>query len=283
MASARSDARRIAAAYQAVERLEDFAPGQTQTYRRERLRRYDPFPKLMRRILGPAVSRRGARLVEIGSGSSALAYRLDQDGLLLAADCLEPSTSRYHFAEDWKKRGKHLRVRNHNVDALAFGYPAGACDAIICIDHTFAYLAPYYGHAKLTRLLAAWRRALKPGGAIILEVTLYPKVRVALVDLRWPRLQAFEESDRGRFRFNLAEFRLEGKDRLAVRSLYVSPDGRTLEKAEVSRLFTVANLIDLFRKSGFLLESAWNGPGMSKSRPGDEAVLAVFRKPTGEP
>jgi SAM-dependent methyltransferase len=279
MTAVRTDAGRISRAYSAVERLEDFGPGELLAYRRDRMRQCERHVRAVERLLGRGPS----RVLDIGSGSSALAYRLDDAGLLDSADCVEPSPSRHGFAERWKRDEGRARIRNHASDALGFlvgaGRPGDGYDAILCVDHTMAYLAVFYSAKALDRLIGSWSRALKPGGVVLVEVTLYPEVRRALEAWGWEKVQAFDETPKGRFRYSLSEYRLERRGRIGVRSLYLASDGRSLVKEEVSRLFTKAELEALFARRGFRRLAAWDGATGRPYRLGDESVMLAFGNP----
>lgn len=115
--------------------------------------------ELRSRIGGPA----GRRVVDVGSGTGLLLEVLVRAGA--RASGIEPSAAM--IAEALRQRPSLRRIRMHRgmaSDASAFA--AGSVDALVCRQVLCHLTNP-------DKAFAAWRRWLRPGGALILSDGLW--------------------------------------------------------------------------------------------------------------
>ena len=102
-------------AYSDVENLKTFKThAEIENYRNQLLLRnkdYVDFFKVQSNNVG-------LNVVEIGSGSSCLLYCMEQRCILREGLGIEPSLSRYKFAEKWKEDKGFSKVRNVNIEFI---------------------------------------------------------------------------------------------------------------------------------------------------------------------
>lgn len=154
-------------AYDDVESFDNYASAaEIDAYRSERLRRYAPHVAFVRSLGEPAD---GLRVLEIGAGSSAFLYALEQGGLLAEGLAVELSASRHAFAERWRSDGGFERVTNVRADFATFEPPPERFDRVVVLDDTYLCLRPE-SEAYPRALFELALRALRPGGALVLDV-----------------------------------------------------------------------------------------------------------------
>jgi 2-polyprenyl-3-methyl-5-hydroxy-6-metoxy-1,4-benzoquinol methylase len=128
-----------------------------------REREYDFIFQALRKI-NQVKKSAGQRIVDIGSSSSLLPWRLARAGFSITAVDVRP----YPF------RHKNLTVREADITEAAFGYDMPAKDAITCVSTLEHIGIGHYGdmmaHQGDKLALAAFSRILKPGGALLITL-----------------------------------------------------------------------------------------------------------------
>lgn len=117
----------------------------------------DADEQVARRALGAAAG----SLLDVPCGDGRLAVRLAQAGWnVTGIDLAEPEVERARDAA--RVAGLDLRFVVGDLRALP---PVGAFDAVLCWGNSFGYLLP----ADTAASLGGLRRALRPGGRLVLE------------------------------------------------------------------------------------------------------------------
>lgn len=241
------DGKTNVSAYDEVEAMSNYATqSELEAYRRERLNKCKPYVRLFRALGAPTS---GLRVVDVGSGSSAFLYALERAGMLQSGLAIERSATRHEFAERWREDEGFRRVTNVQANFAGVELESAAYDRISVIDETYLYLRPQ-DDAYPAMLFAAARRALAPGGTLVMDfrndapvvAEMAPDGLEFTVDL--PETNAFAS----------ASYRqLPSVDRRLLRneSTYLARDGTTREKVEITEVCDVPALAASLSDGGF--------------------------------
>ena len=154
----------ILEAYKDVENIQTFTEDAFLTYTKERLKLQEPVVKFIEKIKQEKFD-----VLDIGSGSSVLSYALHEAGLLKSADCIEPSKSRYEFAQKWKADNyKNSNVNNYNLDIQKYNTQDNY-DVITIIDNTLSYISIFYAENEIYDIFKNIFEVLKDTGVLIIE------------------------------------------------------------------------------------------------------------------
>ncbi len=265
----------VLTAYEGVERLDAFAPGELRAYRDELLGRTEQQARFLEARLAA-----GARVLEIGSGNGRLPIALAQRGLVGEALGIEIARSRVAFARAWAADARLAEVRFEAADVLRCDLPTGL-DAVLCITGAFAYFEAMRA-GSAAELLVRAGAALRPGGLLVLE--LYPHAR-------WRRLLAATESDELRlwqelapadpWRFYLSHLTYDaGRRVLTHRKTFVHRTSGEIDdsRREHLRLYDAAEIEADLRAAGYEgteLYGDWSGAPCS---PDDELLVVCARR-----
>jgi len=235
--------------YEEVEAIDNFVGAEElEAYRRERLSMYADhlsfFKKLVRRP-------EGLRLVEVGSGSSVLLYALESEGLLDKAVGIELSTSRYQFAEQWKREKTFKRVENINADFSKVELDRAAYDCFVIVDNTFSYLCPE-NEAYPARLLQMAHNCLTAEGRLLIEINNYMPVIAEIGEEGISFWKELPESNAFEYSLYRREYNRQ-KNILRVEGIYLSRQGEEKRKSELSYVYNLENLGRLFNENGFAI------------------------------
>jgi len=228
-------------AYKDVENLNNFDEISLKKYRIKRLQDQDYVVNYIKDALNNKVS-----LLDIGSGSSALAYSLVRENILDYADCVEPSLSRFIFAEKWKKDTQCHNVNNHNIDVANYS-SNHKYNAITIIDNTFSYIGLYYDDKEISLLINKLHDLLTSGGVLIIDVGLYTNYINQVNASSNKVVQEFEVADS----VGLWEYRLIEKNIMNIKSTYIDNTYKILKKEENSKIYNLNEILNLFSSVGF--------------------------------
>src|SRR4051812_3867908 len=265
----------IAAAYEGLERLDSFADADAlERYRSAALERTREQADLVGRRLPP-----GGRVLEIGSGNGRLLIELAQRGALARGLGIELSASRTAFAQEWARAvGVDDRLELLTGDASELSLEEGAWDVATVITGTFAYfdaVAP----GSAAALLAQLRRALQPGGTLVLELYPHPAER-RLLNAAGGALQTWRELDRDDpWRFYLSALTLD-EDVLTHAKTFVHRQTGAIDEGRSERLVlytpeTIRGALTAAGFGGITLLDGWGDAGYAD---GDRLVVLATRE-----
>jgi hypothetical protein len=228
-------------AYKDVENLNNFDEISLKKHRIKRLQDQDYAVNYIKEAINHKIS-----LLDIGSGSSALAYSLVSENILNYADCVEPSLSRFNFAEKWKKDTQCRNVNNHNIDVANYSSNR-KYNAITIIDNTFSYIGLYYDDNEMSLLVKKLHELLIVGGILIIDVGLYNNFINQINASTNKVVQEFEVEDS----VGLWEYRLIEKNIMNIKSTYIDNTYKILKKEENSKIYNLNEIVNLFSNVGF--------------------------------
>jgi len=232
----------ILEAYKDVENIQTFTEDAFLTYTKERLRLQEPVVKFIEKMKQEKFD-----VLDIGSGSSVLSYALHEAGLLKSADCVEPSKSRYEFAQKWKADSyKNSNINNYNIDIQKYN-TQGNYDVITIIDNTLSYISIFYAENEIYDIFKSIFGVLKGTGVLIIEVMLFTDIVNQIHASTTGISQKFELGNS----IGLWQYKLVQDDVINIESTYIDSDCRVKTKKENSKIFTKNELIDFFLRIGF--------------------------------
>jgi hypothetical protein len=232
------------AAYAEVEAASNYATAAgLESYRAERLEHAQPYVDFLRSRDVPST---GLRVVDVGAGSSAFLYALEEAGLLDAGVGIELSASRHEFAERWRADQGYQRVVNVLGDFATVALEAGSFDLLTVLDDTYLLLRPESASYP-TLLLDAAKAALKPGGLFMLD---FRNDAALLTDDDRSFWHELPESNA--FKYALYRQR-RSPDGLTVRneSIYIGRDLTETRKVEVTEICDAPSLAATIAAAGF--------------------------------
>lgn len=256
-------------AYEGVESLERFAPADLSKYRDEKLKSCDKHVAFIKEHF-PG---RPLRVLEIGSGSGKLLFRLEQEGMLEYGIGFEVSQSRCRFAAEFAKYCESKKVSVRNDDFIEADLHGEVFDVVIGID-VVTNLIGAISETHTQKMLTKAQSCLTAGGGIVLELMTCERemnfIRQAEggVYKTWKR---FEESDP--FPFGLDELSLDNRGNMVWDKLFISKSGDTdrLERiVSILKPFSRSTFSDLCRVFGGILTL------FDRWAPGDDTADGEF-------
>jgi SAM-dependent methyltransferase len=189
------------------------------------------------RLLGlPA----GARVLDAPCGAGRIAVRLAERGLDVTGIDISAEE-----VEEARRRGSPARFEVGDLRAL----PQEAFDAALCWGNSFGYMPP----DQTVEHLAATRRALRPGGRLVLDS--------ATVAESWlPRFRPELEHEaggitmRGRNNYDAARSRVVGE------FTFEDGDGRVDRGRVIHHVHTVGEVVRLLEGAGFGVDELLGDP-----------------------
>jgi len=254
-------------AYFNAESMDNFANhDEVVSYREKRKKRYKDFIVLMHDLFANLVS-----VIEIGSGSSALLYAMNDAKKLDFGIGVEISPKRHNFAEIWKKDEGISNVKNMNDDFSNIEFKDETSDLFIVIDDTFAYLQPEDELYPTLLLDKAWKSLVK-GGRIIIDVINYHRNEPGVEHWFWNQ---FSEDDP--FQFGLYEKKIIDNVNHS-KSIFIARDGSTDVKIDLSYVYSQEVLTKLIESSGFVVEGVFSNFRQAPYLPETSERLVVLAK-----
>ena len=263
-------------AYDQVEALSNYrTQGDVEAYRRERIEKYARYLTMLAAL---GITNGPISVVDIGSGSSAFLYALEQKGLLREGIGIELSDTRHAFAERWRLDGGFKRVSNICANFTDVPLASAAYDVFSVLDDTYLYLRPE-DEDYPARLFETARRTLGPGGFLVVDFrndvpligAMPPEGRSFTVDL--PETNAFAS----------ASYRqAPSRDRrtLLNESRYLARDGTETSKVEITEVCDVTTLTAKLRDVGFHSVTAYGDLSLPAfDEPTSPRAVVVARSP----
>ena len=203
----------------------------------------------------------GSRLLDVGCGHGRIALPLARRGIHVTG--VDASRRSLDLArEGAAAEGLDVELREHDMRELDY---EGAFDGAINVFSSFGY---FDDEADDRRVLAGIARALRPGGALLLDV-IHPPGLFRVYRERW-----WEELDDGVVWLQEHEW-----DALRCRNrglwTFIRPDGSRSELRHSIRLYTTAELVALFADAGLEVDRVWGG--WEDVEPGLETMRQVLR------
>jgi SAM-dependent methyltransferase len=193
---------------------------------------------------------RGDALLDVGCGLGQHALEFARRGYLVVA--LDLALSMITRAAEAAQQ-QNLRINFLHKDIRDIGFE-GTFDAVVCVGTTFGFFDDEQNRGVLQRL----GHALKPGGRLLLDVVNRDHVLSSQPNLVWfegDGCVVMEESD-----FNFYS------SRLSVKRTMMQEDGRQTESEYSVRLYSLHELGQLLKQSGFTI----------KEVSGQEATRGLF-------
>jgi SAM-dependent methyltransferase len=190
--------------------------------------------------LGP-----GSSLLDVGCGHGRIALPLARHGVeVTGIDTSPRSLARARASAE----AEGLRLDLRELDMRALDYE-GSFDAAINVFSSFGY---FDDEAEDRRVLEGIARALRPGGALVLDVVSPPGL------FRVYRANAWEALDDGVVMLQEHEYdHLRGRNRAVW--TFVRPDGARSELRHSIRLYSTPELVELLRDAGLDVDGIWGG------------------------
>ncbi len=238
-------------AYEEVDLLANFSShDEIIAHRRRRMEKYNPAAN----FIANQLTNRDAKLsvVEIGSGNSALLYKLARQGILKHGVGIESSKSRFDFAEQWKADDGYDVVENVNDNFASVALDCGAYDLYVVIDNTFTYLYPEHS-AYPDLLLQSAYTALRPGGSILLDFINYTRLEPGIELRQWHALHEDDPFSYGLYSTKIAD----GINTTAL--TYIRRNGGSPTGwVEYSKIYSLAELTELMNIHGFKVSEVFS-------------------------
>ena len=228
----------VAAAYEGLE-----APGSFPD--REALERYRTALLEVSAPQAELLGGAGARVLEIGCGNGRLLVELARRGAVREALGVDVSASRIAFAREWAAEAGLEGLEFRDEDALGLELEPESFDAAICITGALGY----FGAASPRldgELLSLMRRAVRPGGLIVLELYPHPRER-RLLEAAGGEINLWKElGGDDPWRFYLSGMKLSGGVLRHEKTFVHRHDGRIDEgRVESLYLYTPEEVTEL--------------------------------------
>jgi SAM-dependent methyltransferase len=196
------DSSGLGAAYEGLE-SQFTDPAAVAAYREAMLARSRPQAGLLAALLD-----REQAVLEVGCGNGRLLIELSRRGAVAKAHGIDLARSRIEFAQAWAQDEAASGLSFAAGDALELEPAVASLGALLCITGAFAYFEPL-ATGTAARLLAAWHRALAPGGLLCLELYPHPEY-VTLLRATGGHARVWHElGPEDPWRFYLSELRLD--------------------------------------------------------------------------
>jgi SAM-dependent methyltransferase len=262
--------------YSDVENLSRFPDhAAIEKYRNERLSIYRPAANFLFRV----AKKKRATVIEIGSGSSALLYALNEIGALEFGIGIEISPTRHQFAEKWKEDSACRNILNYHGDFLQFSFPEAVCEFFLVVNDTLVYIEPE-GEAHFSALFRSANRALDVNGRLVIEVPngtsdFYRTLKNELIVSYRRDLAASNAFASAHY-----EQTFDPKtNRIRNVSVYFSRDGGQVSKTDIAYLFTLDRLKEILAFYGFDVESIYGDlTGQEWSPRSSKSLVVVAKK-----
>jgi SAM-dependent methyltransferase len=232
-------------------------------------------------FIGRQTGGRPVRVFEVASGNGRLLIGLAQAGLLGYGFGLDIAQSRIEFATRWACDAGITQVRQVAADALTLpDQDPGTFDLAVCITGAFNYFQPIRDTAP-DELLARMRKALKPGGQLLLELYELPQARLTMLGLSDGRLRTWQPlpaEDRFAYYLDDSEYWAE-RQTIRHGKIFIGRDGRIdAGREEVLKYYQEAELTALLEQAGFTDVQLFGDFDGGPHRPGHSTVCVALAR-----
>lgn len=224
----------------------------------------------------------GARILELACGNGRLLLALHLLGALSAGVGMDLARSRIEFASAWARDLGAGELEFTAGDMLGADLGKEEFDAALCITGALAYFEPL-GAGTTVELLSRMRRALAPGGVLVLELYPHPEW-VTVLEGSGGEARLWQElPEPDPWRYYLSHLRLEDGVLHHAKTFVHRSNGEVDEgRNESLRLWSAPELEELLAEAGFEhpeLYGAWSGAPYSEAE--DELLIAAARRADG--
>ncbi len=260
-------------AYEGVEKMERFTEESFRKYCSDKLASCTKHVSFLKKFF----PKQQIKIIEVGSGSGKLLFRLEQEGMLLRCVGFEPSSSRTAFAARFAKHVNSSLVEICQEDFVKSSLTGDRFDVIIGIDvviNLIGAISKNYIHDFFKKSFDY----LEPGGIIILEsITLAREIEAIRKSENgfftpWKR---FAESDP--FKYGLDEMSLDADGNLVWQKYFIERNtGREESFTNVLQPLDKAAMETIAAKNGLTVSffDKWD----EQDDTSDEEFIAVFKK-----
>lgn len=263
--------------YEGFEGLDQFPTAEAlENYRRLLLDKTAAQVSFISRHLGP----QKLRIFEVGSGNGRISVGLALKGMLRNSLGIEISRSRVRFAREWAEAVNFSDIiRNVAADVLEFeDFDWNTFDLALCITGAFGYFRPIHAGAP-ERLLGKMKRALAPGGHLLLELYQMTQTRLQMFEINDGRLRTWQPlPSEDRFAYYLDDFEYWSEHRILRHGkIFIGRNG-VIDAGRVEMLayYRLEELADLLQENGFAIEHACAGFDDAPYREGESSSLVVL-------
>ena len=259
-------------AYATTESIDAFASSEEiRTYRNNRLIKYLSAVNFIKNR-SDSYSK-GLKVVEIGSGSSALLYGMADKKMISHGCGIELSSSRFDFAELWKLECGYHCIENINQSFTDVKFQNSFFDWFIVIDNTFTYLHPV--NEKYPKLLLSRAfEALVEGGRILLDFFNYTKRTPGVELQQWNVFCKNDPFSYGLYS-HLIENGINTTNSIFIRRVTAEEE----MKVEMSKVYSFVEINALLESNGFSVQevfSTFGGDLYDESE--SERIVIVAKK-----
>jgi SAM-dependent methyltransferase len=263
--------------YEGFESPDQFPTAETlENYRRLLLDKTAAQVSFISRHVGPPK----LRVFEVGSGNGRLLVGLALTGMLRAGLGIEISRSRVQFAREWAEAVNFSDIiRSVAADALEFeDFEWNTFDLALCITGAFGYFRPIHESAP-ERLLGKMKRALAPGGHLLLELYQMTQTRLQMFQSNGGRLRTWQPlPSEDRFAYYLDDLEYRSEQRILRHGkIFIGRNG-VIDAGRVEMLayYRLSELADLLQENGFSIEQAYAGFDDAPYREGESSSLVLL-------
>ncbi len=188
-----------------------------------------------------------SRVLDLGCGTGRWTLELARLGhRVLGVDSDEKALAAARAAA----KGERLNVHFSKTDPRLIPY-RGELDAVVSMDSSFGRLPSDRDDLKC---LEAVRKALKPGGRLLLDLPNRERIMRHFAPNRWEP----GEEGKGDLVLDQASFDLE-KGRLNDHRTVVAPDGRRSLSTVSLRVYALTEIKAMIEEAGLVYRQSWGG------------------------
>ena len=211
-----------------------------------------------------------SRVLDLGCGSGRRTLELSRRGQrVLGVDPDERALAAARAAA----KGERLNVHFMKTDPREISY-RDDFDAVVCLDGAFGQLP---SDREDARALDAVRKALKPGGKLLIDVLNKEWLMRHFEPNYWER----GEDGRGAVVLDQISFDFE-KGRLDNKRVIVSADGKRTPSFLSVRVYALTELIAQAERVGLTYRQSWGGFDGAAYAMDSPRLLALFERPRDE-
>ena len=259
--------------YEGVENMDRFTEDSFKKYCSDKLLSCNKYISFLKK----QIPKPQMKILEVGSGSGKLLFRLEKEGMLLRGVGFEPSSTRTAFADRFAKYVKSSLVEIHKQDYVKSSLEGDRFDVIIGIDVVINLIGAVSKN-YINDFFKKSSEYLKPDGLIILEsITLQREIDAIRksengIFTPWKR---FAESDP--FKYGLDEMSLDELGNLVWKKFFIERNtGREESFTNVLQPLNKSSMKVIAQDNGLKVSFFDNWDELDDTS--DEEFVAVFTK-----